>query len=61
MSKCRYCGSSAYGGCPKSPNGVHEHIDDDRHCEFCGSSAYGGCPKSPFKRHRNGHGNDKCV
>ena len=61
MSKCRYCGSSAYGSCPKSPNGVHEHIDDDRHCEFCGSSAYGGCPKSPFKRHRHGHGNDKCV
>ena len=61
MSKCRYCGSSAYGSCPKSPCRVHEHIDDDRHCEFCGSTAYGSCPKSPFKRHRHGHGNDKCV
>ena len=30
MSKCRYCNSSSYGSCIKSPSKVHEHIDTEK-------------------------------
>ena len=59
-SKCRYCGSTAYGN--SCPNGVHVHIDTDANCEYCGYSSYGkSCSFAPRGIHRHGHGNGKCI
>lgn len=60
MSKCRYCNSTSYGSCLRSPHGKHEHIEDEKRCEFCGSSSYGSCMNSPTKKHRHGSGANKC-
>lgn len=60
MSKCRYCNSTSYGSCLRSPHKKHEHIDDEKRCEFCGSSSYGSCLNSPYKKHRHGSGANKC-
>ncbi len=60
MSKCRYCNSTSYGSCLRSPHKKHEHIEDEKRCEFCGSSSYGSCLNSPTKKHRHGSGSNKC-
>ena len=60
MSKCRYCNSTSYGSCLRSPHKKHEHIEDEKRCEFCGSSSYGSCLNSPTKKHRHGSGANKC-
>jgi hypothetical protein len=59
-SKCRFCDSTSYGPCHRSPHRKHEHISDDKRCEFCGSPAYGQCLFSPTKRHRHGIGANRC-
>lgn len=59
--KCKYCGSSAYGSCTRSPIKIHVHIGDSEKCVYCGSHAYGSCTRSPYKIHKHGHGQDKCV
>lgn len=49
-TKCKYCGSSAYGGTGDSrhPKGsgrdgrrVHVHTHDGAHCIYCGTTALG--------------------
>ncbi|NLB59995.1 MAG: ADP-ribosylglycohydrolase family protein [Lentisphaerae bacterium] len=62
ISKCIYCGSTAFGaGCPYGPDRKHVHLSDEKHCRFCNSTAYGaGCPYSPTRRHVHGPG-QKCV
>lgn len=52
MSRCSYCGGSAYGKpCVYSPNNIHLH-EDATGCAYCGSSAYGkSCVHSPDKTH----------
>lgn len=44
MSKCKYCGSTSFGGCGMSPHGRHEHSDIGDKCVYCGSSGYGNEP-----------------
>ena len=56
MSKCKYCNSSSYGTCTRSPHKKHEHDDTcGKKCVYCGSSAYGTCSRSPDKYHRHGY------
>jgi hypothetical protein len=49
VSRCVFCGSSAYGkGCRYGPKGYHFHPNDPRKCSWCGSPAYGkGCRFNP--------------
>jgi len=62
VSRCGYCGSTAFGAnCSSGPRGVHQHQTDYRHCEYCGSTAYGwGCSYSPTHTHRHGGGGGRC-
>lgn len=61
-SKCKYCGSTAFGQCQRSPHKKHEHGDDiGNKCVFCGSTAYGNCSISPTKKHRHGASGGKCA
>lgn len=50
MSKCIYCGSSAYGkSCLYSPTGNHMHMDESDKCIYCASKNSGqGCPYNPY-------------
>jgi hypothetical protein len=54
VSKCMYCGSTAYGtGCIYSTHNRHIHSDDPSRCIYCGSLSYGsGCIYNP---HNNMH------
>ena len=61
MSKCRFCGSTAFGGCMNSPHGKHEHQQIGDRCVYCGSTAYGGCINSPSKKHKHESGYGRCV
>ena len=63
VTRCRHCNSKMYGpGCSHSPNGKHEHCNDEKACEWCGSKMYGpGCHHSPTGKHRHGSGAGKCV
>jgi len=61
ISRCIYCGSTAYGRCEKSPIKLHQHFANDKHCMFCGSTEYGPCSFSPFGNHHHGPGENKCV
>jgi hypothetical protein len=62
VSRCFYCGSTAFGAnCSSAPRGVHQHQTDYRHCEYCGSTAYGlGCSYSPTHIHHHGGGGRRC-
>ena len=60
-TKCKFCGSSAYGKCTKSPHGAHEHPSDEKHCAFCGSPSYCKCPKSPYEYHKHGNDGKHCI
>ncbi|MBT0879778.1 MULTISPECIES: hypothetical protein [unclassified Campylobacter] len=54
MSKCKYCGSSSYGGCSYSPHKKHEHIADGSSvCRYCGLNTFGGCSYSPYGKHEH--------
>ena len=61
MSKCKFCGSTAFGGCMNSPHGKHEHQQIGDRCVYCGSTAYGGCINSPTRKHKHESGYGKCV
>lgn len=61
MSKCKFCGSTAFGGCMNSPHGKHEHQQIGDRCVYCGSTAYGGCINSPSKKHKHESGYGRCV
>lgn len=63
MSKCKYCGSSQYGTCNKSPHKHHEHVaGDSSHCIYCSTTGYGGtCTNSPTKKHKHHSDGVKCV
>lgn len=61
MSKCKFCGSTAFGGCMNSPHGQHEHQQIGDRCVYCGSTAYGGCINSPSKKHKHESGYGRCV
>ena len=60
-SKCKFCGSSSYGSCSRSPHGKHQHIGgDERHCVFCGYTVNSSpCPKSPYFKHQTEYGGNK--
>lgn len=49
VSRCVFCGSTAYGkGCRYGPKGHHFHPDDATKCSWCGSTSYGkGCRQNP--------------
>jgi len=57
ISKCVYCGSTAFGpGCPYSAHRRHFHAGDAKRCCWCNSVAQGpSCPFNPFgKNHIHG-------
>ncbi len=57
VSRCVFCGSTAYGkGCRYGPQGHHFHPDDPKKCSWCGSPAFGpGCRLNPTsKNHVHG-------
>jgi hypothetical protein len=57
VSRCVFCGSTAYGkGCRYGPQGHHFHPDDPKKCSWCGSPSFGpGCRLNPTgKNHVHG-------
>jgi hypothetical protein len=52
-TKCRYCGSTAYGAtCIHSPTRKHRHGPGANKCIWCGSTANGAtCIHSPTGKH----------
>jgi hypothetical protein len=57
VSRCVFCGSSAFGtGCRYGPQGHHFHPSDPKKCSWCGSPAFGpGCRLNPTgKNHVHG-------
>ena len=56
ITRCVYCGSTAFGaGCSNSPSKHHVHSVDGSICRYCGQAAYGsGCRYSPDGKHMHG-------
>jgi len=49
--KCKFCGSSGYGSCPKSPHKNHQHGHGGNKCIYCVSIGTGSCSKNPHDKH----------